>query len=143
MLSTFDCTDLLQRDHNTETTSPYYFVMASQMERNQTARNKGKHCFRSGANVSVRMEQLLCLLALDDLVTNTLGAELQLSHLREDSRPLGFGFSCLLQVSIKSAQQTFTVSTTSFLHAAALRRHAPTDAVRAVTGVPFYTICVM
>lgn len=65
MLSTFDCTDLLQWDQHMETPSCYYLVITIKTEPHQTVHNKFEHCFQADADLSV---------SLDDPVTNTLAA---------------------------------------------------------------------
>lgn len=58
----------------------------------------------------------------------------------KDLRPLRFCFGCLFRAAVTSAQQTFTISTTSFLHLAALTHHAPSDHVHSVTRAQFHRI---
>lgn len=71
-------------------------------------------------------------------------AELQLGHFREFKhlRPLRFCFGCLLQAAVKCAQQTFSISTTSFLRLAALIHHAPAHAVHTVPSI-LQNVCIV
>lgn len=137
MLSTFDCTDLLQWDQHSET-SCYYLVITLEMADRIQPSETALEVTQTSRSVWVAAA-LLVPPGWDDPVTNTrfaaggvspqlrFTAELQPGRFREfkDLRPLRFCSGCLLRAAVKSAQQTLTISTTSFLRLAAPAHRAP------------------